>query len=152
MEKHTTAQEQSFLTWMAQELGELKPFKPVAWYDKNFDWFIFMGQDASYTEVTTSSPHLELFKDNQSGKIVGMKVLEFTSLPRELRYALMETTGDTAIENIEHIWIHTMHEIAPEISAFEVDFFRELKARGLDDEEKAQLQDLQVRFKKNPFG
>lgn len=131
MEKHIPNQEHNFLAWFAQEFGEIKPFKPVAWYDKNFDWFIFMAQDASYTEIQTSSPHLELFKDNATGKIVGMKVLEFTTLPHSLREALMETAGDTAIQNIEHIWIHAMHEMASEISELEVAFFKELRERRL---------------------
>lgn len=132
MEQQKADPEHNFLAWMAQELGGIQPFKPVAWYDKNFDWFIYMGQDASYTEVQTSSPHLELFKDNKTGKIVGIKVLEFTGLPRALRDSLMETAGDAAIENIEDIWIHTMQEMAPEFSASETEFFQELRARGLD--------------------
>jgi hypothetical protein len=125
------AQELNFLAWMAKEL-DIKPFRSVAWYDKSFDWLIYIGQDASYTEVSTSSPHLVLFKDNTTAKIVGMRVVEFSSLPRKLRDSLMETVGDTEIKNIEDVWIQNMLEMAPEHDAEEVEFFKELKAHGFD--------------------
>lgn len=132
---------------------EFAEFKPCAWYEKNLDWFIFMGQDVSYTALTTPSPYLEVFKDNASGKIVGFKVLGFSTLPRELRSHFVSMMDDDEIRNIEEIWLINMREMAPQMAAEEKEFFQELKARGgLDDEERAMLENLFARSSKGFVG
>jgi hypothetical protein len=65
----------------------------------------------------------------------------------------METVGDTAINKIEHNWKHAKHQIAPEMSAWEIEFFKELKASGgLDAEERVFLEDFKERSKKGFIG
>ncbi|HEV8677294.1 MAG TPA: hypothetical protein VN701_00455, partial [Candidatus Paceibacterota bacterium] len=145
MQEQNNGREQNFLAWMAEELGVvMQPFKPVAWYDKNFDWFICMAEDVSYTSFTTSSPSMELFKDHQTEKIVGFKVLGFSHLPHEVRNSFMGLAPDADdVGNIEALWSINAREMAESMSKEEEAFFQELEARGgLDADEKALFKDF----------
>jgi hypothetical protein len=106
-----------------------QPFKPHCMYIKALDWFFYLSRDCSYVEATTEDPHVELLKHGKM--VVGMKILWFSELPRQVRSRFIEIAhvDIDSIVGIEDIWLLNFEEMRPEIEAAQTAFFEELRRR-----------------------
>src|SRR6266404_9169518 len=66
---------------------------PECWYHHGMDWFFYLSRRCSYITAPTKNSHLCLLVSFGDGEQVGFKICDFSQLPEQQRYRLLEHTG-----------------------------------------------------------